>query len=44
MFAQGVDVESIAALCTQLIILSTFIGAVIGFTIKKVLQLMKGGV
>lgn len=42
MFSTEVDIKSIIALVSELLLLSTFIGAMTGFIIKKLLQLMKG--
>lgn len=42
MFATDVDIKSITALVSELILVSSFIGAMVGFIIKKLLQFMKG--
>lgn len=42
MFSVDVDIKSITALVSELLLLSSFIGAMTGFIIKKLLQFMKG--
>jgi hypothetical protein len=42
MFSTEVDIKSITALVSELILVSSFIGAMTGFIIKKLLQIMKG--
>jgi hypothetical protein len=42
MFSTEVDIKSITALVSELILVSSFIGAMTGFIIKKLLQFMKG--
>jgi hypothetical protein len=43
MFSTDVDIKSISASVSELMLVSSFIGALVGFIIKKLLQFVKGG-
>lgn len=43
MFTADVDIKSMSALLSELVLVASFIGALLGFIIKKLLQFLKGG-
>lgn len=43
MFDTEIDIKLIISTCSALVVLTTAIGSIIGFSIKKLMHIAKGG-